>query len=249
MIYYISPSKTMKLDHLEALPQGPFFVAKKPSELLRAQLLKYSVKDLETLYKVSETVAENAYELLRIDKTGTAMELFEGLVYKNLDYKSLEMSQKVYIDETLLIGSALYGVVRANQRLRPYRLDLDNPVVLEGQPLTQFWVKKVTNALIKLDSDTIINLASEEYSALLDLTRLRKHKKVIRIEFRTINNGKLINGATHAKMARGKFVRQAAIEGISTVDALKDMKVMGYQFDDAYSKEHIFFFTKPTNGA
>ena len=249
MIYYISPSKTMKVNHLEALPQGPFFLTKKPSEILRAQLLSYSAKDLEILYKVSDKVAQNAYELIRSQESGRAVDLFEGLVFKNLDYKSLEARQMAYIDETLFIGSALYGVVSANQRLRPYRLDLENPVTFEGQPLTQFWSKKVTDALIKHDSDTIIDLASEEYSDLLDLTRLRKRKKVVRIEFRAFKNGKLINGATHAKMARGKFIRQAAIEAISTVNALKDIKVMGYQFDDAYSDEHHFFFIKQSDGA
>ena len=90
----------------------------------------------------------------------------------------------------------------------PYRLDLADPVQIEGESLPQYWTKKVADYFVKHDSAVIVNLASEEYSTLLESRKLNDKKTVIKIEFRTVNNGKLINGATHSKMARGQFLRK-----------------------------------------
>lgn len=234
----------MKLDALEASPEGPFFISKKYSQILRKQLMRYDQEALKYFYDVSDNVAKIAFDLLRINETGKAIQLFEGLVYKNLDYTSLEDHQQNYIDENVRIGSAMYGIVHANQHLRPYRLDLENPITIEDQSLSQFWSKKVTNVLLKDEASILINLSSEEYSALLDVSRLRKKKQVIRIEFRELKNGKLVNGATYAKMARGQFIRQAAIKNVTNTTELKAITVMGYRFDATFSDEQCYYFVK-----
>lgn len=244
LIYYMSPSKTMKNEALEALPEGPFLISSKYSHLLRKQLIQHDREALMTFYDVSEKVATHAFDLLRIKETGKSIDLFEGLVYKNLDYRSLEEHQRGYIDEFVKIGSAMYGIVHANQHLKPYRLDLDNPIHMNGQTLTQFWSKKVTDVLLKDEAEFIINVSSEEYSALLDLSRLRRKKHVIRIEFREFKDGKLKNGATYAKMARGQFIRQMAINNVMNTEELKAITVLGYRFNEIYSNEHHYFFIK-----
>ena len=244
LTYYMSPSKTMKLEALEALPEGPFLISSQHAGQLRKQLMSYDVEALKHFYAVSDKISQNAFDLLRIKQTGKSIELFEGLVYKNLDYRSLEEHLRGYIDEHVKIGSALYGIVHAHQRLKPYRLDLDNPIQMHGQTLTQFWSKKVTDVLLKDEAEFIIDLSSEEYRDVLDLNRLRRKKQVIRIEFRESIDGKLKNGATYAKMARGQFIRQAAIKHVMFIDELKTITVMGYAFDATYSDERCYYFIK-----
>lgn len=244
MIFFLSPSKTMKLNHLENQPMDSPFVSKSASKKLRSMMRTYSPEALKELYGVSEKVAEQAYNLWRVDETDHAIRLFEGLVFKNLDYLSLSLTDKAFIDERVFIGSALYGIIHANQRILPYRLDLTDPVQFEGESLPQYWTKKVADYFVKHDSAVIVNLASEEYGALLESRKLNDKKTVIKIEFRTLNNGKLINGATHSKMARGQFLRKAAIDDISDIEGLKSVSVMGYFFDESYSDETHFFYVK-----
>ena len=243
-MFYISPSKTMKIKDLEALVEGPLLLGGKHSDEIRNQLLGYSVEALMDFYKVSEKVAQSAYALLRTLETGKAIDLFEGLVFKNLGYASLEVDARKYIDENVLIGSAMYGVVRANQRIRPYRLDLENPVVVHGQSLSALWSKQVTDAILKQEAAVLVDLSSEEYGALLDYTKIKKKKTVIKIAFRELKNGKLINGATYSKMARGQFIREAAVRSIQTLNALKDIEIMGYGFDEVRSDEGQYYFIK-----
>lgn len=266
MLFYISPSKTMKLTHMTAESEGPFLLAKQPSIALRAQLLKLSVDELRAFYKVSDKVAQTAYELLRVKETGAAIDLFEGLVFKNLSYNTLDESDKSYLESKLIIGSALYGLVSSRQQIRPYRLDLDNPITLEGQSLPQYWKKRVTTAMLKQPSKWIIDLASEEYSQLLDLEKLKEgnshrhnkksnenihqhqsYKQIIKIEFKERRDGKLVNVATFSKMARGQFLRQAAVMKIEAPEDLKTIQVMGFAYDEAQSTESVYCYVSNPN--
>ncbi len=253
MLFYISPSKTMKLTQMTAEAEGPFVLAKQPAATLRTQLSKLSVDELKAFYKVSDKVAQTAYELLRVKETGAAIDLFEGLVFKNLSYAALNESEKLYLASHLIIGSALYGLVTPKQQIRPYRLDLDNPITLEEQSLAQYWKKRVTAAMVKHPCKWIIDLASEEYSQLLDLEMLNEgnshskikqkpHKQVIKIEFKERREGKLVNVATFSKMARGQFLRQAAVMKAASPEDLKDILVMGFAYDASRSTESVFCF-------
>jgi len=261
MLFYISPSKTMKLTHMTAEAEGPFLLAKQPAATLRTQLSKLSIDELKAFYKVSDKVAQTAYELLRVKETGAAIDLFEGLVFKNLSYNMLDESDKSYLESHLIIGSALYGLVSPRQQIRPYRLDLDNPITLEEQSLPQYWKKRVTMAMLKQPSKWIIDLASEEYSQLLDLEKLNKgsshrhnkkgneslhqnqsYKQVIKIEFKERREGKLVNVATFSKMARGQFLRQAAVMKVASPEDLKTIHVMGFAYDASQSTESIFCY-------
>lgn len=244
MLFYMSPSKTMTLESLGTLELGPYVTPKTKSQKIKRLLLGYSVSELQSFYKVSKKVAEQAYDLHRITQTGASIDLFEGLVFKYLDYASLEEMAKTYLNDKLFIGSALYGVVSPLQQIAPYRLDLDNPLFIEGESLTQHWKKSVTSALIKHPSEWIIDLASEEYSRLIDLSHLSKQKSLIKIAFRDIQQGKLRTISTRAKMARGLFIRAAAIHGAHTPDALKSITVMDYAYDKAHSDATHFVYTK-----
>lgn len=244
MLFYISPSKTMKHRLLTSNPPGPFITSKSKSDKIKRILLKYSVSELQAFYKVGEKVAVQADILNRSKQTGAAIHLFEGLVYKYLDYASLNELQKIFLDEKLLIASALYGVVSPLQYISPYRLDLDNPLLLEDQTLTAYWKKSVTDALLKHPAAYIVDLASEEYSQLIDLELLKKKKTRIKIDFKEMRQGKLKAVSTFAKMARGSFIRATAIQGINTPEALQSLSVMGYAYDARYSDETHFVYTK-----
>lgn len=233
----------MKLRMLDSNPPGPFITPKSKSDKIKRLLLKYSVSELQIFYKVGEKVAAQANTLNRSMQTGAAIHLFEGLVFKYLNYATLSEVQKTFLDENLLIASALYGVVAPLQYISPYRLDLDNPLLLENQTLTAYWKKSVTEVLIKHPASYIVDLASEEYSQLIDFERLKKQKTLIKIDFKEMRQGKLKAVSTFAKMARGSFIRAAAIQGANTPKALQSLSVMGYAYDARYSDETHFVYT------
>ena len=62
----------------------------------------------------------------------------------------------------------MYGMLRPFDGVRAYRLEMAAKLKInDKKDLYDFWQKKVTGELQKYD-DTVINLASEEYSKVID---------------------------------------------------------------------------------
>ncbi len=74
------------------------------------------IKLLEKQWKMNNEIQNNF----------KAICLFNGAVFKNLDYTTLKTEEKIYIESNVCIFSALYGLVPANGGISPYRLDLNN---------------------------------------------------------------------------------------------------------------------------
>ena len=220
----------MNLKALKDLPLDPTLIAQSHSDTIRRKLQKLSVMEMKTFYKVSEKVAQNTYEMLHTQKTGSAIDLFEGLVFKNLNYDTLDTGGKSYVDNHVIIASALYGLVTPLQHIMPYRLDLDNPLIIDHQPLSTYWRKSITNTLIKHRSEIIVDLASEEYSQLVDWETLKKKKTVLKIEFKELRDGKWTSVSTYSKMARGQLMRQAAFTNAQNIEDIHNISVMGYAY-------------------
>ena len=52
-------------------------------------------------------------------KTYPALELFDGLMYRSIERQDLSQKEQTYLQEHLLITTALYGVLPACQRIAP----------------------------------------------------------------------------------------------------------------------------------
>lgn len=244
MIFLLSPSKTMNIKAVEDIKTSQMLVSSRTTIHLRRTLQKLTPSELKMLYKVSEKVIESAQNLNAEKYAARSIDLFEGLVFKNLDYKTLQPIEKQYINDHLLIFSALYGIVSPSQVIIPYRLDLNNCIDGKIENLTSTWQKKITDFLMKQDANWIVNLASEEYSKLVDVNRLKKKKNYINIDFLEYRDNHLMKVATYAKMARGKFMREVSKQNVSTLETLKEIKVMDYIFSSQHSSDENFVYIR-----
>ncbi len=244
MIFLISPSKTMNIKALENNLPSKILVSPKTTLHLRKTLQKLTTQELKRLYKVSDSVVETARMLNAQKQTARSINLFEGLVFKNLDYTTLLSTEKKYVDDHVMIFSALYGILSSDQLIMPYRLDLNNFLQGEIEDLTGMWRRKITDFLLKQESEYIVNLASEEYSNLLDLKKINKRKKLIQVDFLEFRQEKLVTISTYAKMARGKFVREVARQNVNDIIALKKIIVMDYMFSPQYSTAEKFVYIR-----
>lgn len=68
---------------------------------------------------------------LRTSPTTPAIERYEGVLYDALDAPSLDADARAWVDAHVLVGSALWGFVRASDRIPSYRCsssDLKGPL-------------------------------------------------------------------------------------------------------------------------
>ena len=106
-----------------------------------------------------------------------------------------------------------------------YFLDITDPIL--------------TKDLIEtISPDIIINLASNEYSKVIDL---KCFSNVVTPIFKDFKNGKSKVISFFAKKARGSFARFVMTEKPKKIDDLISFNGLGYQFFEINAKNEIIF--------
>ena len=149
-----------------------------------------------------------------------AVFMFDGAVYNALDVNSLNSEELSFSQQNLRILSGLYGLLKPLDLIMPYRLEMGTKLKINGHNnLYEFWDQKITNLLLQdsSENETLINLASKEYSKAVDL---KKFTNVITPVFKDLKNGKLKVISFFAKRARGAFARFVIKNKPQTIDDL-----------------------------
>lgn len=92
-------------------------------------------------------------------------------------------------------------------------------------------------------TDTIINLASQEYSRCVS-RYLKEGIRMITCTFGEEIDEKVIEKGTLCKMARGEMVRFMAENQIEQPEKLREFSRMGYCFSEKYSDQYKLCFLK-----
>ena len=93
-----------------------------------------------------------------------ALELYTGVLYEALGYPSLRGAARRRADGSLVVASALFGLVRPSDRLPPYRLS--GSTVLPGHGgLAPIW-RPVLEPVLADAEGLVVDLRSGSYGAL-----------------------------------------------------------------------------------
>ena len=98
-----------------------------------------------------------------------ALRLYTGVVYEALGYATLTGGAKRRANSSLVVASALFGLVRPGDRLPPYRLS--GAATLPGiAGLGAIW-RPVIEPLLARESGLVVDLRSGTYAALARVPR------------------------------------------------------------------------------
>ena len=236
----LSPSKTMDYSSIKSQDES-FDVVSDLTIDLRNALKKLDLEALKTLYKSSDKVAKEAMQMNNELQTFKAICLFNGAVFKNLDYTTLKTEEKNYIESYVCIFSALYGLVPANSGISPYRLDLNNVLEPHFKNLTQKWKEPINRFLKNVNSNLIIDLASVEYRKLIDH---KTYDNYYKIDFKDKKGDSYKTVGTYAKMARGQFVRAMAQNKVKTLEDIMKLSIMNYTYNSELSTHNHLIFSR-----
>ena len=167
-----------------------------------------------------------------------ALSLYEGVTFRQLEIEKFTDKEIEYLNKNLFIFSALYGVISPNTKIKPYRLDMTINILEES--MYKFWSKDINNFLESYSTEIFINLASKEFSKILDYKKF----KVIDIEFRQKIDEKLKNISTEGKKARGMMLNYMTLNSIEDIEKIKKFSEDGYRFSPENSTENKLFFIK-----
>ncbi len=241
-----SPSKEMRDREILSLSSSPIFFKEKNLELLK-KLQNFSKENIAEMMKLKGKLLDETFENIeKFDslKNISALSLYNGVSFKNLELEKYDSDNLWYANSTILILSAFYGVLHPNNSIKKYRLDMT--MKISSSSLYSFWSKEVTDYisnLLKNDSDKIlINLASGEYSKMID--RKNFPYKIIDVDFKENKNGKFQSVSSFAKQGRGSMLDYLIKNKITDVEKIKTFRELGYQFNNELSNKDKFIFTR-----
>ena len=242
MIAFLSPAKNMRPAPAPGVSlTRPVF--QREADRLASLLRKYSPWELESLLQINPSLAMKAagyYQDFAEAPATAALSAYYGLAFQHLDAASLTPEDYAWAGEHLRILSALYGVLRPADGIRPYRLELQSRLRVEGQSLYAFWGERIARELFKT-GEPVIHLASGEYARAV-LPHRRPGDICITCEFSTLRRGRRVTLATGAKMARGEMARFLIKNRLERPANLRAFEWEGYAFAPALSDETRYVF-------
>lgn len=197
--------------------------------------------ELQRILKVNDQLLlENEHYLQKFDipVSYAALDLYHGLAYRSLQQVTDWHQHEAYANQHLQVLSALYGAVLPSQRIKPYRLDVTMPLKVQEQSLKALWKTELASAFE--EGEVILNLASDEFSSLLD----KKCYRWIDIEFYEKRNGSLKQHSTISKKARGKMAGWLIEHEVETVEVAKQFSIDDYRFHPELSAENKWIFIR-----
>ncbi len=219
---------------------------------IQSYLKEKSPKYLSDLMEISQKLADENWERNQnwkakpsAKESAPAMFAFTGEVYRGLDAKTLDKKAVDYLQKNYRMLSGLYGLLKPSDKIMLYRLEMGRSFEFEHyKNLYEFWREKVTEQLnSELKSrDLILNLASSEYSKVLDKKKL--NAPVIDFDFYEMKDGKLKTIVVYTKHARGLVVRFCAETQAKTLNDVKAFNLEGYRIDEELSTKTKLVFTR-----
>lgn len=191
---------------------------------------QWSPADIAQALKISPALAARfvrmAYEFPNKTTGGKAIEAYTGVVFKAFGYGRLDPELQMRADRTIDIISSLYGWLRADDIVKPYRLDFTPRMAPDGSSMANYWKPLITPLLI----DSMLGVAEEELldlmpadaASCLDWKALRRHVRVVKVEFRSVADGGKLKTphSTLLKTLRGQLLREIIVCNIRTASQL-----------------------------
>jgi len=254
MLIIVSPAKTLDYEtpvKIKVFTQPEYL---DDSEELINRLRQLSSLDISELMKVSIKIADlnfDRYETwsktFNEENAKQAILAFKGDVYTGLDIESFNSKDFSFAQKHLRILSGLYGLLRPLDLMQPYRLEMGTKLTTDrGKNLYEFWGSIITEGLNtqlkKIQSDYLINLASNEYFKAAKPKEL--NAQIITPAFKDYKDGKYKVIGFYAKKARGMLSRYIIKHRLTDPEDIKTFNEEGYSFDKSLSQGNLWVFSR-----
>ena len=223
--------------------EGQLGLSKESQQVLEV-LSSLSIEDLAKFYKISEERAGQEYQRWQDIQAGRAkpypaLELFDGLMYRQMKRSQLSQREQSYLDQHLFITSSLYGIIPARKPISAHRLDFMGSVKVAGKSLKTFWKEAYDQAIA--DEDFLLSLLSSEFEAVFS-KKIRD--RLVRVKFLEERDGQLKIHSTISKKARGAFVTALVESQAKTIEQMTSLTFADFSYRKELSSPQELVFVK-----
>jgi cytoplasmic iron level regulating protein YaaA (DUF328/UPF0246 family) len=257
MITLLSPAKSLDFESQQPNVAHSSIQFSEDTAYLVDKLQNKSARQLKEMMGISDALAQlNAerYQTWQDDYRAPyakqAALAFNGDVYHGLQFDKLTKKQMEYAQGHLRILSGIYGVLRPLDMIQPYRLEMGTKwaVTAKKTNLYKYWgdrlTKNIQSEIHETGAKFVLNLASNEYSKVIDFKKLSV--PTITPEFREEKGNRFQMISFFAKKARGLMAAYVIKNKIEDVDALVAFDTEGYTFNESLSnrEKNKWVFTR-----
>lgn len=236
----LSPSKEQQytaepIDDMKMLP----YLRKTKS--LVEKIKQYSPEELSNIMGIKNNLLETVYSTYQnFGHTGIlpAIQAYNGLAFRQIPSEAYSDDELCYLEDHLRILSAMYGILTPLTGMSAYRLDMKMNVLEES--LYAYWKEELSKPFD--EGETIVNLASKEFSRLIKMP-------MVTVEFKEYKNGKLKTIGTNAKKARGLMVDFMVRNRVKAVEELKSFNTEEWRFEPELSNGKTMLFVRGDENA
>ncbi len=236
MKVFIAPSKARnhEIDSKYDLSEPVF---KAESDYLFALINEFTIDKIAKVMKLSGKLLDQTFLEYKNYKTSVilpAILSYTGTVFKEIDIKKYNEKQTEYLNNSVLILSAMYGALKPFDGVRYYRLDMTMKVM--DSSMYSYWKNKVNHSIVP--DELVISLSSKEFSKMIAVP-------FITIEFKQkVSKDKYKTVAIYSKVARGKMLNYMIMNNICSLDAIKLYDLDGYSYNKEQSNDKTITFTR-----
>ena len=248
MLIILSPSKTQNFDSKTHTYESSHIEFNNECKEIINTLKPLTVKELQKCMKMSDKIAIQTKK--NIDAFHSARQLrlskpalcsYTGQVFRQFPLQEYSKEDFHQAQETLIILSGLYGILRPLDLIEPYRLEMQSKIQIGAfKNLYDFWKDKITNVINKRKSQYILNLMSQEYFSVLHRQNIQA--KIISPIFLSQKNNEYKIIATHAKTARGLMANWCIKNKIHNIEDIKNFTESGYRYSKEKSTATDWYF-------
>jgi len=255
MLVVISPAKKLDWSERDVTATAPDFQEDAVRLVKTARNL--TLGDIKKLMSLSDDLARlnrDRFQSFEAEPDATvtrpAALAFAGDTYQGLEAASLDPQEMAWAQDHLRILSGLYGVLRPLDAIQPYRLEMGSRLkTRRGKNLYDYWgdgpAKALNDHAEQVQTDVLINCASQEYFGAVDLKTLKP--RVITPQFMEDKGDgkgpKIVS--FFAKKARGAMARFIVQNRLSDADSILDFDTGGYCYDAKASTADKPVFVRP----
>lgn len=168
-----------------------------------------------------------------------AIEAFTGVVFRQLGVAGYDAGQKAFLQDNVRIISSLYGWLRPDDIIKPYRFDFKSHVAPLGETLMKYWKKDVTIALaqeLRAKGDTIIiDLLPADAAKCVDWKLVKRFAKVYKVDFKMYDGTDAMKtpNAGRLKELRGRLLDLIVRNGLSSPADIATLESSDFMPDPA----------------
>lgn len=265
----LSPTKTLNYSPFKTNASIPRLL--KHSDELIDILKKKSSADIGKLMKLSSSLVslnKKRYKDYKLSENvqykddfvpeghKQAAVAFKGPAFLALDPESFTQQNWEFAQKHLRILSGLYGVIRPQDVIQPYRLEMGTKLKTDrGKDLYDFWGSKISELLFSdFEKDKknffIINTASNEYFKSVDIDYLKsKGVTIYQVVFKEAKNGGFKIVSVYAKQARGLLCRYVIQNKVTDIENVKKFNLGNYKYHEKFSSGTELVFTRTVKDA